>query len=521
MEFRSFSSLNASQAWRRVRSWAQSRSMDVADRLPYEVLDRIYGDEGPPIRRYHEPQRAQLVISSKKSGTVRPFVRVRPTDLVVYQALVDQLAPAIENALPPREYVGAYRQVLTGGDAAFHSNPSNDQFRVTIRDAIAASGSTYVLESDISGYFLGVRLRRLSDALLTASDRADAVYDLVEMLQRWQQSGVRGLPQGIRPSSPLGNFYLASLDSAMGTNSVPFYRWMDDIWAICGKYSEARRIQDHIERHLYGLGLTLNGEKTRIVRAETAIERLEPAANRLEQQQAAAVQDVVEALENAEYLDPDDIPEPEDIEHDILTSKHDELVALLGQDSLPSHFYTDMSLLYRSFEKLGDPYGLDEIPRVLVRAPDLSNVAMRYAASLAAGHGPSVRKVFSAVLSKERFARDFEKLNVCHRALKLKPHQSSDLAEKLADFALKDRHALIRAKALVAWGRHAKADDFGTADRFLRGCDLEWRVYALVAIQDKAKDGRDKRYEAWAGEGAGLGKVTEMLQAKPIAWSKL
>lgn len=495
--------------------------MDVPDRLPYEVLHRLYGDDGPTLRRHHEPQRAQLVISSKKSGTVRPFVRVRPVDLVLYQAIVDQLAPAIENALPPREYVGAYRQVLTPGDNAFHDDPSNDQFRVTIRDAVRASGTSYVLESDISGYFLGIRLADLSRALLSASDRADAVYDITDMLQQWQRSGVRGLPQGVRPSSPLGNFYLASLDAAMGARAVPFYRWMDDFWAICDSYSEARRIQDHIEQHLYGLGLTLNGEKTRIVRAATAIERLEPAASRLERQQAEAIQDVVDNLENAEYLDPDDIPEAEDIERDVIVGKHDELVATLDEDLLPGSFYTEMSLAYRSFERLGDPHGLAKIPQVLVRAPDLSNIAMRYAASLAEAHASGVRAVFASVLSKERFARDFEKLNVCHRALKLRPAATSDLAEKLAYLALNDPHPLIRAKALVAWGRHARAGDFDTVDRFLRGCAPEWRTYALVAIQSKSRDARNARYEAWAAEGAGLGTVAGVLQTSPIAWSKL
>ncbi len=495
--------------------------MDVPDRLPYEVLDRLHGDAGPELRPHHEPQRAQLVISSKKSGTVRPFVRVRPRDLILYQALVDRLAPAIESALPPQRLVGAYRQVLTPGDEAFHGRPTNDEFRVAIREAVAESGASYVLESDVSGFFLGLGLGRLRDALLEVSDHADVVYDLTDMLGQWQRSGVRGLPQGVRPSSPLGNFYLAPLDAAMGRHGVPFFRWMDDMWAICNSYSEARRVQDRIERHLYGLGLTLNGEKTRIVRADTALERLEPALNRLERQQAAALEDAVEAFEHADYVDPEDIPAPEDIEREVLVAKHDELVAMLGDDTLPSNFYTDLSLIYRQFEKLEDAHALAEIPKVLVRAPDLSNVAMRYASSLASSHPAPVRAVFSDVLSKERFARDFEKLNVCHRALKLPPHATSDLDERLAHLAMNDGHPLIRAKALLGWGRHARAADFGAADKFLAGCRPEWRVYALTAIQGKTRAARDERYREWAGEGSGLGGVAAMLKSEPIAWTKL
>src|SRR5258708_8884397 len=127
-EVRSFSSLDVPQAWRRVRTWARSRGMDVPDRLPYGVLDRLHGDAGPELRPHHEPQRAQLVISSKKSGTVRPFVRVRPRDLILYQALVDRLAPAIESALPPHRLVGAYLPVLAPRDLRRPRRPTPHQF---------------------------------------------------------------------------------------------------------------------------------------------------------------------------------------------------------------------------------------------------------------------------------------------------------------------------------------------------------------------------------------------------------
>ena len=121
----------------------------------------------------------------------------------------------------------------------------------------------------------------------------------------------------------------------------------------------------------------------------------------------------------------------------------------------------------------------------------------------------------------ERFARDFEKLNVCHRALKLPPHATSDLDERLAHLAMNDGHPLIRAKALLGWGRHARAADFGAADKFLAGCRPEWRVYALTAIQGKTRAARDERYREWAGEGSGLGGVAAMLKSEPIAWTKL
>jgi hypothetical protein len=521
MELRSFDSLDMPLAWRRVRTWSRSPAMEVPDRLPHEVLDRLFGDDGPPVQRYHEPRRPEWVISSKKSGTFRPLIRARPLDLIVYQALVDQLAPTIENALAPRDQVGAYRQDLSGSDDPFVGSPSNDEFRHTVRETVLSCSGSYVLETDVSGYFLGIRIALLREALLDCSDRPDVVCDLIEFLEHWQDYAVRGLPQGIRPSSPLGNLYLASLDRLLGRSAVPFFRWMDDMWAICDTYAEARRVQDVIEQHLYQLGLTLNGEKTRILRAETSADRLRTAAERWEQRRDEALGELVEELETAEYLTSDQIPEPEEVDLAVTLSDLDRLVAALDDESLPPDFSTDMSLVFRQLEAIEDPSGLASIPRVLVRAPDLSAVAMRYAASLAKAEPKTVGGIFTEVLSKERFARDFEKLNVCHKALSLKRDPKSGLHEELARLALQDAHPLVRAKALLAWGHHSNPKDFATADRFLQGAEPQWRVYAIVSIQAKSEEERNRRYDLWTAEGDEASNIAAKLKQQIIKWTKL
>jgi hypothetical protein len=144
---------------------------------------------------------------------------------------------------------------------------------------------------------------------------------------------------------------------------------------------------------------------------------------------------------------------------------------------------------------------------------------MRSAASLAKKNPAGVSKLFADVLSKERFTRDFEKLNICHKALSLKTDKDSELAKRLGELALNDRHPLVRAKAMLAWGLHSVASDFSVADRFLQAAEPEWRAYALVAIQKKAKAGRDLRFEAWAAEGQPLADVATALKSGPIKWT--
>ena len=114
MRIRSFDQLDLRLAWQRVLNCAQGGSLDLPDRLPFEVMARLYGEAGPPLRHEHHLAPVTLVMSSKKSGTTRPFVRLDPVDVLLYQALVDALAEDIERSLPSRDKVFAYRQALDG-----------------------------------------------------------------------------------------------------------------------------------------------------------------------------------------------------------------------------------------------------------------------------------------------------------------------------------------------------------------------------------------------------------------------
>ena len=522
MQLQSYESLDFPLAWRRVRTWARSRLMDIPDRLPYEVLDRLAGDAGPALRPEHNVHRTILVVSSKKSGTIRPFVRVHPRDLILYQALVDRLAATIESALPPSDRVGAYRQTLdSSADDAFAGSPRNDEFKAGVASVIESSDSVYVLQADVSGYFLGIEPGRLRSQLWEITDQPEAVSDLNELLMTWQTLGVRGLPQGLRPSSPLANFYLSSLDRRLGELGVPFHRWVDDLWAISGTYGEARQIQDVIERHLYALGLTLNGEKTRILRGGTARERLEPAKQRFEHRKQEAVDDAFEALEDVAYTDEVVLPDPDELERDVVHSEFERQTAALAETDLSKDFYADMAQLFRELEAMDDPHGLDQIPSILRRAPELTSSALRYVTAVADEDALGAAQVLRSIIAPEHAARDHERLIACHRALSLPANGHEELAEQLARLAVDDPHELTRAKALVAWGKHSDDGEFEAVDRFLEGTDPHWRAYAFVAMQLKEQSSRDARYERWGGAGGALGALAKELSTSPIKWTKL
>ncbi len=95
----------------------------------------------------------------------------------------------------------------------------------------------YVLATDIASFFIYIDVDELERRLLAISDQTAVVRDLGAFLRGMQQLGVRGLPQGLPPSSPLGNFYLNELDRSLISAGVDYRRYMDDTWMFVDSYA--------------------------------------------------------------------------------------------------------------------------------------------------------------------------------------------------------------------------------------------------------------------------------------------
>jgi hypothetical protein len=530
MIVRSFESLDFPLAWRRVLQWARSGSTDSVDRLPFEIQDRLEHD-APGITADHHVAAVTITMASKKSGTFRPFARFEPIDLMLYQALVDKLAPTIEATLGSREHVMAYRQTLEPADNPFAGGQSFLDYAGRVDAMIDAQspqprafspfGGTasqthgYVLSTDLSGYFMHIDVDELERSLLAAGSTTDVVRDLADLLRHWQLSGIRGLPQGVRASSPLGNFYLAPLDALLTEMSVDWVRWMDDITLSVERYADARRILDAVEKLLYHRGLTLNSEKTSIRRADPAASPLAPDA--LVRRKEATLGEIA-ALIEAGYLDADEAPEPAAIDEELALEELNLLLDAATAPSLPQKYQSRLTSALRDLEALEVAHRVDEMSQVLTRAPDMTYVVLRYVAAVAAAAVEAAVNVFLDVLSGEHYLREYEKLAACKAALGMPA--SSALAEPFAALAISDSSHFVRARALLAWGPHSADDDFEVADAFWPTTSSTWKAYPLVAIQRKESAGRDARYGRWGGEGRYLGNLVAELRVSPIRWTK-
>ncbi len=531
VQIRSYRELDFALAWTRVLTWARGGSIDPPDRLPFEVLARLYGDNAPGLQQEHHLSPVTLVMSSKKSGTSRPLTRLSPADLTLYQALVDKLAPDIEQALPSRGVVFARRQTLGREAEAFAGSPGRASYESAIarmfdRSAFDRRRPTYALTTDVAGYFLHVDIDELERQLYTASRQATVVRDLTELLRIWQTFGIRGLPQGTPPSQPLGNLYLTPVDRVLLDQGIHYVRWIDDLVIGAQGFHEARRVQDDVERAAYSIGLTLAADKTRIVRADAAVADSESAKGRLARIKRArleAAEDwLLGAIANLDYPpDEEELPDPGDLEREAVVETYDALLARLEDDALPRQFHSLATEVLRDLAALKHVHALERIPRLLERAPDQTAVAINYLAHVADHALPQVIDVIRKLLARDRFVREYEKLAICHGVLALPAGRARELAGALEQWARHDGHELVRARALLAWGAHSLPMDFTVTDEFWSSARRPWRPYALVAIQGKDRRARDERYDNWSGEGRFLGDLARALKGGTFGWRKL
>lgn len=528
MRLRSYDDLDFPLAWKRILRWVQRGELDVPDRLPFEVLERLYGGRGPrPVREPHL-QPVTLVFSPKKSPTARPLVRLSPRDLLLYQALVDRLAPDIEAALPPRDVVFAYRQTLGREHDAFAGSPSRDQYADQVQQLLLSEFEVgYALTGDIAGYFLHIDVDELERLLLSVSAQDDVVRDLAGLLRDWERLGIRGLPQGVRPSSPLGNLYLAPLDQMLLDQGVHYVRWMDD-WIIATRgFHEARRVQDEMERHLYRVGLTLAADKTHIVRWDTAAHESKGAKKHLKEMKVAQREAAEEWIEAQVGLTgypagEAEIPDPAALDREVVVGQFDELLAEgTSSESVSKDVHSMGVAVFRDMQGLGEARELSKLPQLLMRVPSLTRPALDYLAVVAKDEMNQATKVFAALLDTRRFMLDVEKLNLCSAILKLPERKATDLSSALGRWALNDPHDLVRARALLAWGAQSPASDFEIADEFWSRATAPWQPYALIAIQNKTKRLRDSRYGRWSGEGRFTGELARTIEEGPFGWRKL
>lgn len=210
----------------------------------------------------------------KPNFTLRPAGYIDLKDRLVYQALIDLLAPHYE----PESSVLSYRLAAPRSSRMYKNGVQQwMQFEAEIEEL--CHKYPFVLETDLTGYFEHIHhhrlFRRLDDVFVDIEGLPKLKEILGTLLASWGNNTGFGIPQICYPSSFLGNFYLDEFDKWMVRKGYAYRRYVDDMRVFAYTLPEARRILAEMIKTLRELGLYISTEKTRILPTDTVIQEFD------------------------------------------------------------------------------------------------------------------------------------------------------------------------------------------------------------------------------------------------------
>lgn len=211
---------------------------------------------GPPSRSDIGRPRCEPV--PKRDDGFRWLTRLDPVGDVSYREAVRPLAGRIERTLGPQVFAIRARPA-PGGWRLAPWGPARAAWRRTLRSVTheATSGTAFAV-ADLRECYASITPETI--AALLGPEAAPAV----DLLRRFHEHGVRGLPIGPDPSAVLANAVLPEMDRGIRGMGARHLRWVDDFF-LWGPRADVGRALRALHEVGARMGLTLHADKTRFL----------------------------------------------------------------------------------------------------------------------------------------------------------------------------------------------------------------------------------------------------------------
>ena len=236
------------------------------------IFVRCITDLGGTVRELlrsgrYEPELPLTMDVPKGRGFTRPGSILHPIDRVVYQALADLSALALEEHLDRSR---SFAQIVTDVTSTEHlfsqSQESWEGHQRKLADICDEDG--YIVKADVANYFERIPQHHLINLMGSTECMPEVVRLMEQLLLSFQQMNSFGIIQGVFPSDLLGNFYLSHLDAFCELHDIPSSRYVDDIYMQFGTEKQAYEGLMQLISRLRADGLHLNEYKSGVRTAE-------------------------------------------------------------------------------------------------------------------------------------------------------------------------------------------------------------------------------------------------------------
>ena len=203
------------------------------------------------------PNSARFFPVNKGDGKQRIISTTTLRDKVAQRAVLNVIEPIGEKVFHPDSF-------------GYRPGRSVEMALRRVREYMMC-GMTWVVDADIEACFDNIPHKPLIKALKSLISDGK----VVALTKRWLDAGTvrrgflskaKGIPQGAVLSPFLCNAYLTRWDNDMAGMNLPFVRFADDFLVFARSRGDAVEAHAYIEKSLGRLELTLNAEKTNVVR---------------------------------------------------------------------------------------------------------------------------------------------------------------------------------------------------------------------------------------------------------------
>jgi Reverse transcriptase (RNA-dependent DNA polymerase) len=202
----------------------------------------------------HLPSKASYIRAPKDAFTSRPAALLTLPDRLIFEALVNKVDLQLDEHLPD--------------EVTWPRTRGRPQPQMPAQE-ILGWGSKYIVKADVAQFYESIEHVTLALFLSTHVDVSSLVARCIESLLGATMGMNRGLPQGPPGSEILGSAYLLPIDRTLVQRGERYVRYADDYFFPASTFGEGRAKLQLLESLLRGLGLSLNGSKTRIMRKRT------------------------------------------------------------------------------------------------------------------------------------------------------------------------------------------------------------------------------------------------------------
>lgn len=275
----------------------------------------------------YAPRQCFICLVPKPGSLLRPGAVLHLEDEVVYNVLVGRLYRHIWNEIAGLQGDPDVAYQLARPDDAENWVRSDFLVWKQWRErsvAKLASGPSYVVVTDVTGFYENIDFPKLMSALRSAGAAEPELALLSECLNRWAHPRAKGIPQGYSSSDILAKFYMCQIDVLLRREGYVHLRYVDDIRIFCRTKQEAKRAIMRLAQLAHKFGLNLQSAKTRILTVADARAEFDGVDSIIRDIQDKLIEELREELDLPEgYVPPSriaqmlgnaDVPAPEVLE---------------------------------------------------------------------------------------------------------------------------------------------------------------------------------------------------------------